>query len=159
MHSRAVIHPLKGEEIVYRCDSVGISGGDHDLTATGQITFGVGDLRSKLLHPGGARHVRHRVNEARDRKISARERGCDGPQVRPNGRFTEGVGLLSLEYDPSAGRKWFKDVRRCVLIHAHRGLAPLLKCGKSRVGASRLFARSAGDQRRNWYDKKPGAHS
>src|SRR5712691_6371211 len=159
MHSRAVIHALKGEEFVDRGDGVRILRGDHDFGAPRQIAFAVSDLGSKRLHCRGAGHVGHGVDETWEREISIRECGCDRSHVRADGRFADRVSLFSLEHDSSANRQGLEDVRRCVLVHTHRGLAPLLKGRKTGVGASRLLARRARDQSADRdHRTRPGAH-
>jgi len=104
---------------------------DHYFGASREIAFAVGDFGSKRLHFGRAGHVGHRVDEAREREISIRERGCDRSHVRADGGLTDRVSLFSLEHDSSADRQRLEDVRRCVLVHTHCGLAPLLKGRKS----------------------------
>src|SRR6266480_3888934 len=127
VHSGAVIHPLKREELVDRRYGVRIFRRDQDLTAARKVPRTVTDFGAQLSHFAGARHVCHRVHESRQREITTGESGRGGAHVGPDGRFAGEVGLLSLQHDTATTWERLEDMLRCVLVDSHRGFATLLQ--------------------------------
>ena len=107
--SRAVIHPLKSQEIVHGSHRDGIRARDTDLPTARQRVHGVAQHRAPRRHNGGSGHDL-RVHSSRDREVAGRETLRNVIKVRSNDLRTHAVDRVALQHDSPTVCEILEDV-------------------------------------------------
>jgi hypothetical protein len=87
------------------------------------------------------------VYETGNCKVPVAERSRNRAHVGADSSFSDGVVFFSLQHDAAAVSERLENVLRRVLIHSHRGFAPLLECGERGIGCSAVVASGASEER------------
>jgi hypothetical protein len=133
MRPRAVIAPLKGEELMDRCDGGAVRRRQSDCPSPRQAFHHIPDLGTPGRHDGGTRHLPC-VHEAGHGEIPGGERRRDAGQVLQDPAPADAVGGVALELDASPVRQRLEEMGRSLLIDPHRGMPAGLHLGEGAVG-------------------------
>lgn len=110
---------LKREKRVNRRDRYRIAARHTDFPPLWPIDRGVADRRTARGHDRRSGHGL-RVHLERPGEVAGAERRFDVAHVRPNFGDVGSVGRVRpVEHHAAAVGKIFKDMRGCVLVHAH----------------------------------------
>ena len=130
---RAMILPLKGQELVNGGDRRGIRGLEAHLPATWQRVGSVSDPGPAGSHHGRSGHVTV-VDEAGQSKVATCERHGDPAHVRSDFCHAGGVARVALKTDAAPVGQRLESMRGGVLIYTHGGVTPSLDQRKGAVG-------------------------
>jgi hypothetical protein len=122
----AMIRPLERHELVNGLDGIAILRDDSQLAAARQLAIHVRDHIALRGHYRGSGHVLH-VDECGRCELALAERARDLLEMPPDLRDAVGIVDITLQLDTAAVDKRVEEVRRCVLVHAHRLLTAFLQ--------------------------------